>query len=82
MSSLIRQGASLTATLLETAAGLLRRVAEEGGEKPEPTPQSKPVAEQPAKPASETREPSRPAPATRSRISNPKAARKVRSRQG
>jgi hypothetical protein len=61
MPSFIRQGASVTASVLEAAAGALRQLADTE--------------------ATATKNP-RPAPATRSRISNPKAARKVRSRQG
>jgi hypothetical protein len=91
MPSFIRQGASVTASVLETAAGLLRKLAEteeasQRAEKPAPSAEKR-TADAPAPAAAPTQsaEPAskqRPAPATRSRISNPKAARKVRSRQG
>jgi hypothetical protein len=76
MPTFIRQGASVTASILETAAGALRKLAEtEEATAPTPAPaDSTPAAEEPSKP--------RPASGTRTRISNPKAARKVRSRQG
>jgi hypothetical protein len=81
MASFIRQGASLTATALETAAGLLRRLAEtdDGGPAPQRERTPEPAAAEPT-PAPATKQ--RPASGTRSRISNPKAARKVRARQG
>jgi hypothetical protein len=80
MPSFIRQGASVTASILETAAGALRKLSDtEAASQPSrateperaPEPMSTP---EPAK--------TRPAAGTRTRISNPKAARKVRSRQG
>jgi hypothetical protein len=70
MPSFIRQGASVTASILETAAGALRRLAET---EQASAPRSTEPAPEPA-PA--------PPPGTRTRISNPKAARKVRARQG
>jgi hypothetical protein len=82
MPSLIRQGASVTASILETAAGLLRKLAETEDASPraEERTADEPRAPQPA-PSTATASKPRPAPATRTRISNPKAARKVRSRQ-
>jgi hypothetical protein len=85
MPSFIRQGASVTASILETAAGVLRKLAET--EDASPKTEQRAEAREPAK----TREPApsrKPEPAatppagTRTRISNPKAARKVRARQG
>jgi hypothetical protein len=82
MPSFIRQGASVTASVLEAAAGALRQLAdtEAASQSAEERPAERPAAE-PAPSTTATKNP-RPAPATRSRISNPKAARKVRSRQG
>ncbi len=81
MASILRQGAAVTATILETAAGLLRSLAatdtDTGTETEKtPTPEPQAAADEPV-PSGK-----RLAPATRTRISNPKAARKVRARQG
>ena len=73
MASFLRQGAAVTATILETAAGVLRRLATTERES---TPRPEAAADEPV-PSGK-----RPAPATRTRITNPKAARKVRARQG
>lgn len=62
----------MTASILETAAGALRNLADADERDAEASPAAGPVA----KPKSG------PAPGTRSRIANPKAARKVRSREG
>jgi hypothetical protein len=83
MPSFIRQGASVTAAILETAAGALRKLAEtedaspSAAQRPAETRKPEPVKTTTAGAAKQ-----RPAPTTRARISNPKAARKVRARQG
>jgi hypothetical protein len=87
MASFIRQGASVTASILETAAGALRKFAgmEEASAPPTQTTNrtTTATAERP-EPATRTQAPSKPRPAagTRTRIANPKAARKVRAREG
>lgn len=89
----LRLGASLTASLLEITAGRLRRLASEDPEPPSPAAHEPEASAEPTAAAEPERSPEpavpaepehgvRPARATRSRISNPKAARKVRSREG
>jgi hypothetical protein len=70
----LRQGASVTASILETAAGALRSLADADERDDEA-----PAAAAPP-PAAATGKP-RPPAGTRSHIANPKAARKVRSRE-
>jgi hypothetical protein len=92
----VKKGAGVAATILETTAGVLRHVAgTDGGEpSPEEAPREQPrtepaaaaapaAAPAPAAQPSPTQGAGRgttPAAATRSRISNPKAAKKVRAR--
>lgn len=77
MPDFIRQGASVTASVLEATAGQLRRLS--GADEQEET---ETVADAPraAEPQAKTKP--RPAAGTRSRIANPKAAKKVRTREG
>lgn len=80
----VRIGASIAATALETTASQLRKLADDGGNdepqaaapaqaQPEPTPSA-------PEPSASHERGTKPAAGTRSRIANPKAARKVRSR--
>lgn len=97
----VKKGASVAATVLEGAAGVLRVVAgdEEPAERVEPSPaaEAKAKAKSAAPPAATvTPTPAaappapkpvaprgaKPAAGTRSRIANPKAAKKVRAREG
>jgi hypothetical protein len=93
----VKKGAGVAASVLETTAGVLRGVAGSGGEQdpkereeqrpPEQSSQQKPAE---AKSEEQAKEPTaqpasrgtKPAAATRQRIANPKAAKKVRARQG
>lgn len=84
----VRLGASIAATALETTASQLRKISGDGQEE---EPQAAAPAEhetQASEPTPAAPEPgpapaergNKPASGTRSRIANPKAARKVRSR--
>jgi hypothetical protein len=88
MASFLRQGASVTASLLETSAGMLRRLADTDTDTADPTPEraptpkSEPEATRSTQAAPKPVAKKRPAPATRTMITNPKAARKARQRRG
>lgn len=76
MPDFIRQGANVTATVLEAAAGQLRKLSE-ADEQERAT-----ATDPPATTTTAAQAKPRPAAGTRSRIANPKAAKKVRSREG
>ncbi len=76
MPDFIRHGASVTAGVLEAAAGQLRKLSENDDDQPVATVTA--IAPDPAKADTKPR----PAAGTRSRIANPKAAKKVRAREG